>query len=431
MLEYWRADDAPAALDGVIANYRATHPNVAIIVTEMNADGYEEKLLEALAENRGPDLFSIPNAWMRGWKAKLLPLPKELEVYIQEVNDKQQIVITKKKSPALTVREALNIYVEAAIADSILPGIPTQENQVPENQIFGLPYSADSVALYVNNALLRRAGIEKPAENWQAFAEQAGKLTTRDAQKTITQSGAAIGTSNNVRYASDILAALMMQNGAKMSDDFGYATFDRYTPETTGRPYTPGAEALIFYQGFASPTAGYSSWDSQQPLSLDAFVTGKTAMYFGFPKDAAVIRERAPGLDFSISKFPQVNASQPANAALFPIEVVSKRTSHPNEAWDFLQFAASAGHVTDFLTKTKRPTAIRGLIGGQLTDPDIAPFASQVLTARSWYKGTDYPKAQEIFSRMIMTVPDPQRPEYQRIVGEATAQINQTIVKRQ
>lgn len=59
-LEYWRMDDPSEALSTAIAAYTKLHPNVTINVRSFRADEYETALLEAIAEDRGPDMFSIP-----------------------------------------------------------------------------------------------------------------------------------------------------------------------------------------------------------------------------------------------------------------------------------------------------------------------------------------------------------------------------------
>ena len=41
------------------------------------------------------------------------------------------------------------------------------------------------------------------------------------------------------------------------------------------------------------------------------------------------------------------------------------------------------------------------MISEQQEDIDLAPFANQLLTAKSWYKGKNAIKAEEIFVSMI------------------------------
>lgn len=431
-LEYWRIQDDQDTMADQISAYKKLHPNVEIVYRKMREEDYERLLLEAFAENRGPDIFSIPNVWLGAWRSKLLPVPKEITIPTQTVNAKKQIVTVNKTTAALSILDMRNRYVEGVTKDLILPVVEKEGTQ-PVDKIFAIPLSADTLALFYNKDILKRGNIEKPPATWRDVQEFATKLTILDDADgapagAIKQSGAAIGLARNVQYSTDLLAAIMMQNGARMADEFyGYATFAEFTQDTKEKTYPPGIEALIFYQSFSIPGTPSYSWNASLPDSLDAFITGKTAFFFGFPSDVKKIRERAPKLDFGIATLPQIDPAKPANILHYPVEVVAKKTAHPNEAWDFLQFLASDEQVAPFLTASKRPTALRSLIQGQLTDPDIVPFASQVLIARAWYKGNDYGKVQEAFNFMIETRPTAERPEYYSIVSVGIELIDRTI----
>ena len=54
-----------------------------------------------------------------------------------------------------------------------------------------------------------------------------------------------------------------------------------------------------------------------------------------------------------------------------------------------------------YLAKTKKPTALRALIGSQAEDLDLSVFASQVLTSKSWYHGVDAEAADKTMQEMI------------------------------
>ena len=128
-----------------------------------------------------------------------------------------------------------------------------------------------------------------------------------------------------------------------------------------------------------------------------------------------------------IAPMPQVDPSKPSVVLHYPVEVVAKQAENPDEAWDFLHFIAAEDQVGTYHTAAKRPTALRALIGSQLTDPDIASFAGQVLTARAWYRGNDYAKVQDAFTFMIDFRPTIERPEFWPIVAEAEGRVNSTI----
>ncbi|MFH1173452.1 MAG: hypothetical protein V1692_02895, partial [bacterium] len=73
-------------------------------------------------------------------------------------------------------------------------------------------------------------------------------------------------------------------------------------------------------------------------------------------------------------------------------------------SWDFIQFATKAENVAKHLAKAKKPTALRSLVSTQLEDMELGTFASQVLTAKSWSRGTDASAAEQIFSDMAEAV---------------------------
>jgi ABC-type glycerol-3-phosphate transport system substrate-binding protein len=284
----------------------------------------------------------------------------------------------------------------------------------------------DTPALFTNIDLLKSASITEPPTTWREMQDEVVKLTQKDATTgALRQSGIALGLATNVMHSTDIVVSLMLQNGAQMvNDSTRRASFHEYTPATQDNVYPPGVEALMFYEGFADPNAVNYTWNAEQPTSLDAFITGKTAFFVGFPADVATVRERAPRLNFDIAPLPLIDESRKITVAHYPVEVVSAKTKHANEAWDFLLFMTQPEQASPYLTAAKRPTALRALIAEQLTNADLKAFAGQVLTARSWYHGLDYNKVEDIFDAMILRKPTERLPTYEPIVSDAANEVD-------
>ena len=131
--------------------------------------------------------------------------------------------------------------------------------------------------------LMNAAGIAVAPSTWSEFQEAVIALTQFNADGVITQSGAGIGTSENIERAADLIALLMMQNGTQMVDDRGRAVFDE-VPEGGERGTLPGLDAVRFYTDFANPTKEVYTWNEDQPDSFEAFTNGTTAMFFGYAK---------------------------------------------------------------------------------------------------------------------------------------------------
>lgn len=420
-LVYWRVFDDSDAFTDAIAEYNKLHPNVNITYRKLRYDEFEKTLLDALAEDRGPDIFSIHNTWMRGYQNKLLPLPESITLPYRTIQGtiKKDVAWELQTKKSLSLRDLQTQFVDQVTEDAVIPEGGTK-------RIFGLPLSVDTMVMFYNKELLNAAGIPEPAKDWQTFQEHVKKLTKQDSAGNIVIAGTAMGAANNIDRATDLLSVLMMQNGTKMTDDYGAATFNIVPQGLEGRSTPPGIEALTFYADFASPQKEVYSWNETMPPSLDAFVQGKIAYMFSYSYNLASIRARAPKLNFGMAKLPQIAGNKEVNFANYWMEVVSKKTTHPAEAWDFTQFITGAPIVEKYLEKTKKPTALRVLIQKQSEDINLYPFVTQLLTAKSWYKGRNSLAAEAAIKQMIddvtrgaYTIPE--------AINFAVQKVNQTL----
>ena len=73
-LEFWGIDKKEAFND-LINSYQSI-AGIQINYTQVNEDNYEEKLIDALASQRGPDVLMIKHNWVPKHYEKLYPIPK-------------------------------------------------------------------------------------------------------------------------------------------------------------------------------------------------------------------------------------------------------------------------------------------------------------------------------------------------------------------
>lgn len=253
----------------------------------------------------------------------------------------------------------------------------------------------DTLALFYNKDFLNTAGIATPPQTWGQLQEQVKKLVRQGQGGEIVRAGAALGLGSNVERSPDILSLLMMQNGAEMSDEGGYPTFARMPRSMSGtRETPPGLEAMQFYSEFANPSTGVYTWNATQPNSLDAFTQGTAGFFLGYNYQLPLIRARAPKLNLGITKIPQIEGFPEVNAANYWLWTVSKKASSSDLAWLLINELTSAEQVPSYLKVAQRPAARKALLAEQLEDEDLGVFVSQVLTARTWYRGKD-PKGME------------------------------------
>jgi ABC-type glycerol-3-phosphate transport system substrate-binding protein len=125
-------------------------------------------------------------------------------------------------------------------------------------------------------------------------------------------------------------------------------------------------------------------------------------MFFGYAYHLPLIRTSAPKLNLGISQMPQIDGGRQVNFANYWAMVVSKDSEDFNWAWDFVQFAtADEEQNAAYLAEANKPPALRTLIATQLEDEDLFAFASEVLTAKSWYHGEDIGTAEEALMELI------------------------------
>src|SRR3989344_5031497 len=120
-----------------------------------------------------------------------------------------------------------------------------------------------------------------------------------------------MGTSENINRSTDVLMALMLQSGARMTDiNNTSATFARSVNNTP-----VGEVALRYYTDFANPNVRTYTWNNAQPYSIDAFVNGQVAMMFNYSHQANVLNQKATRLNYTVAPMPQISATDIKNYA--------------------------------------------------------------------------------------------------------------------
>ncbi len=361
-LTYWRSEADSKTLDAILSDYHALHPNITIKLVDQPADKYDETLAANLKAGTLPDIFSVRNDWLPRYRSALVSAP----------------------STVFTPQEYRDTYVDVVLRD-LTTG----------DKINGVSLGVSTLGLFYNIDMLHQAGIKEPPKNWQELADDAKKLTVKDNGK-LTRAGVALGTSSIANFV-DILSALMMQNGARMTDSPPTkATF----AEADDKGYNPGASALEYYMSFANPAKSIYSWHDSLGSGLNTFAKGQAAMCIGYNTDIAWLNAQAQIPNYQIVKLPQLAESAPINYASHWDELVSKDSKHPELAWDLLRFISSREELNKYSIASNRPASRRDMVDKQKTNLTFGVFAGQVGTAQTWYQGNNYNVAG-IFTDLI------------------------------
>jgi multiple sugar transport system substrate-binding protein len=224
--------------------------------------------------------------------------------------------------------------------------------------------------LYYNKDILQAAN-ESPPTSWAQLGSLATKLTLKEGSK-IKRSGVALGTAENTDHFSDILATLMLQNGADLT-----------------QPNSPEVrDALIYYTNFVKST---KVWDETMPNSVMAFARGEAAMMLAPSWRAHEIRGINPELKFATAPLPQVTEDNVVTWGTYWAEGVNKRSKHADEAWEFLRYLVDKDVEKDFFASASKvrmfgePYARVDLASELADDPILGSLMSDAPKADSWY----------------------------------------------
>lgn len=372
-LEFWGVFDDASFFDDAIRGYRAINPRVNISYRKFTFEDYERQLLDSFAAGRGPDIWMMHNTWLPKHKDKIQPLPQ---------------FIQGQKEPLFTFKDFKEQFVDVAVTDL-----------TDNNQIFALPIYVDTLTLLYNKDIFNNEGIARPPATWDEFNNVVEELTQFDQRGNIVRSAAAIGTSKNINRSTDILMLLMLQSGVKMVDDSRVgATFSKPVQNEN-----IGEVSLEYYTDFANPAKRIYTFNNALHYSIDAFQEGSAAMMFNYSHQIGVIRSKAPRFNLGIASMPQISLDNIVNYANYWAPTVSKASKNQIEAWKFLAYLSSQNGSIFYLNATSRPAARRDLIELQKTDPDLGVFATQALSAHSWYQ-IDNAAIENIFAEMIDNV---------------------------
>lgn len=337
-LIYWGLWETSAVTQGVIADFQTANPNIKVEYVKQSPRQYRERLQAAIARGDGPDVFEFHNTWVPMFRNELMAAPPEI----------------------ITPAEFSTTFYPVASADL-----------VGGSSVYGMPMMFDGLALYYNTDLLSAAGVNPPT-TWPEVLEVVPKLTVKtDTQ--IQKSAIALGTTGNIEHFSDIIALMMMQDGARLTSPTG----------------KEAEETLLFYRKFSNPSDPVYTWNDAMDNSVYAFATGKVAMILAPSWRVFDIKQINPSLAFRIGPVPQLPGNT-VNWASYWVEGVSTRSKNPSAAWTFVKYLTSSDSVTKLYGEESKirlfgePYARVDLGSTLAEDPYVGAYIKGAPTAKSF-----------------------------------------------
>lgn len=265
-----------SVIKAISENINAGAPNaVKIEYTQIAPENFEAALVNAIADEAGPDMIIFPNNLLLKLQNKLSLIPWS---YLSE-------------------RTFKDTFVEAGEVFTTSEGA------------YALPFAIDPLVMYWNRDIFSSNGLAKPPTLWEDAAKISAKVSQISTNKTIQRSGLGLGEYQNISNAKEILFALAIQAGSGIIGRQGNEVVNNVLDTPAGFENPPFENALSFYTDFADPNSTKYSWNRSLPVSENLFLSGQLAMYIGFASDLSAIRAKNPNLNFDVSMLPQAKSA--------------------------------------------------------------------------------------------------------------------------
>lgn len=343
--------------------------------TYIEPSQFDTQFTTALAEGIGPDVVMITEDRMVRHERKLFQISYEY-------------------------------YTERLFKDTF---IEAGEIFTDERGVFAFPLLTDPLVMYWNRALLTEKGISLPPRFWDELLTLTPQIVETEVDLSIKRSSVAMGEYTNINNSKQILTTLFLQAGNKViqrnrADDpetpsLFTVIFDYKLDSAT----SPSQAALNFYSQFANPARTVYSWNRSLPSSLDSFIAGDLAMYFGFASEFENIRQKNPNLNFDVAVIPQSRTGSRATYGKVLALAIPKTTPNVERAFAFIRNITAPDSVAFLSDAMFLPPVRRDLLANKPDNAFMQTFHDSALISKNIY---DFNPEQtsEIFRRMVESV---------------------------
>jgi len=299
-VELWHffTDREATAIDAVIKDFTASHPNIKVTIKTGQDD---TKVTQAIGAGNGPDVglsystdivgkFCSSGAWV------------DLNQYIQ----RDKVDLNKLNA---TTRQ----YTEF------------------DGKRCAMPFLADAYGMYYNKDMFAKAGLSGPPKTLDELSEYAKKLTVKNADGSIKVAGF-VPLSDFYENAAAHLAPMV---GAKWLSADGKSAIGG---DPAWKTLLTWQKSLVDWYGYSNLTKFKASLGDE--FSADnAFQKGQVAMNIDAEFRLAFLADQAPKLQYGVAPLPTSDpARYGAGYITGNIMGISKNAKNPEAAWELIKY---------------------------------------------------------------------------------------------
>jgi len=321
---------------------------------EISEDAFQTRLVEALANGTGPDLFIMDQSnLVRHWN-KVQPIDYA----------------------TISERDYKDAFIDEGEMFLSIAGVRA------------MPFSVDPLVLYWNRDIFAESGFSQPPAFWDELFTLAEKITVRDKANNVQRATIAFGEYDNVNHAKDIISALIMQAGGQIvGRGENGALYGALSLKSGSSDTVSTQTALRFYTEFADPVKSVYTWNRSLPNSLDAFAQGKLAMYVGYASEVQAIQQKNDHINFDVAPLPQIRSGDQKRTLTFGTLyalAVPRTANNVSGAIQMSMYLSSTGPSQKFAEATGIPSPRRDVLSAEPSDPLNLIFRNAALISRAW-----------------------------------------------
>lgn len=342
-IEYWQYffEARVTAMDTLIDNFEAANPGITVKTNQFPYADYRTKVAAAIPAGEGPDVVQLFYGWLNDYvDAELIqPLPTD----------------------AFPIK---------AIDEEFFPMVQAMKR---DGQYMALPTAVRSLALFYNQRLFDKAGIENPPATLDELVEVAKKLTVRDGAGNLTQVGLTSGmTAQDHHWWREVL--LRQFGGQPYSDDLKTVAYDSEA----------GRKALEWYVALDQEHGVTASTFMDEPQA--AFKAGRAGMHIDGSFRIGALNDTR-GLKWGVAELPAGPDGTQSNYSSYWVNAVTTKATGEklDAALKFMAYITSDEAMQIWLETVgelpAKPSA--ALTEENQNDPIYGPFVKGLGYAQS------------------------------------------------
>lgn len=380
------------AIDQVVKDFTATHPNIKVTVKSGQDDS---KVTQAIGAGNGPDVglsystdivgkFCSSGAWV------------DLKPYI----DRDKVDLNQLNA---TTRS----YTEF------------------QGKRCAMPFLADAYGMFYNKDLFAKAGITEPPKTLEELTADAKKLTVKNPDGSLKQ----VGFLPLYDFYENAAAHLAPATGAKWLTEDGKSAVGS---DPNWKTLLKWQKDLVDWYGYANLTKFKASLGDE--FSADnAFQKGQVAINIDAEYRLAFLKDQTPDLKYGVAPLPTSDPSRYGGGYVTGnIVGISKNAKNPEAAWELIKYLTTDdAAVTKLAGLIKNvPTTTKAIADPTLNaDPDFKAFIDIFNNPNSMTSppSASGPAYQETFGQFLTSYQSGKVADLDKGLADAEKQVNSVM----